>query len=72
MRRLRVLRRLLRKYREQKKIDKTLYRFFYLRAKGNAYKNKKTLVEAIHKKKAERVREKQLQEQRVTHTRTRK
>lgn len=34
MRRQRVLRRLLRKYRQQKKIDKQLYHFFYRHAKG--------------------------------------
>merc|ERR1711877_64433 len=34
MRRQRVLRRLLRKYRQQKKIDKHQFRKFHLRAKG--------------------------------------
>merc|ERR1719281_973759 len=63
MRRLRVLRRLLRKYRQQKKIDKHLYHFFYRTAKGNQYKNKRVLVEAIHKAKAEKVKEKDLKEQ---------
>merc|ERR1712079_768351 len=63
MRRQRVLRRLLHKYRQAKKIDKHMYHFFYCHAKGNAYKNKRVLIEAIHKMKAERAKEKALQEQ---------
>merc|ERR1711959_743144 len=63
MRRLRVLRRLLRKYRQQKKIDKHLYHFFYRTAKGNQYKNKRVLVEAIHKAKTEKMKAKALEEQ---------
>jgi large subunit ribosomal protein L19e len=64
MRRQRVLRRLLRKYREAKKITKDLYHHFYLASKGNQYKNKSVLIEAIHKMKQEKIREKQLAEQR--------
>merc|ERR1711915_1014911 len=63
MRRQRVLRRLLRKYRQQKKIDKHIYHFFYRHAKGNAYKNKRVLVEAIHKMKGEKAKAKALLEQ---------
>ena len=64
MRRQRVLRRLLRKYREAKKITKDIYHHFYLAAKGNQFKNKSVLIESIHKMKQEKVREKQLAEQR--------
>lgn len=64
MRRQRVLRRLLRKYRDAKKITKDIFHHFYLASKGNQFKNKSVLIEAIHKMKQEKIREKQLAEQR--------
>ena len=63
MRRTRVLRRLLKKMRDQGKIDKHIYHSLYMLAKGNQFKNKTVLIEKIHELKAVNVKEKALAEQ---------
>ncbi|CEP24719.1 K02885 large subunit ribosomal protein L19e [Cyberlindnera jadinii] len=63
IRRLRVLRRLLSKYRDAGKIDRHLYHSLYKAAKGNTFKHKRALVEHIIAAKAEAAREKALKDE---------
>jgi large subunit ribosomal protein L19e len=63
MRRTRVLRRLLKKMRDAKKIDKHIYHSLYMLAKGNQFKNKRVLLETIHDMKTKKAKEKALEEQ---------
>mmetsp|Transcript_22410 Transcript_22410/g.32753 ORF Transcript_22410/g.32753 Transcript_22410/m.32753 type:complete len:187 (-) Transcript_22410:44-604(-) len=63
MRRTRVLRRLLKKMRDAKKIDKHIYHSLYMLSKGNQFKNKRVLVETIHEMKTQKAKEKAIAEQ---------
>lgn len=63
MRRLRVVRRLLAKYRASGKIDKHLYHELYKLAKGNTFKHKRQVIEHVIKAKAQAAREKALKDE---------
>ena len=60
---IRVLRRLLKKYRDSGKIDRHLYRELYVKAKGNMFRNKKNLTEHIWRAKEEKIRIEKLDQQ---------
>ncbi|MCQ2815712.1 MAG: 50S ribosomal protein L19e [archaeon] len=65
IRRQRTLRRLLKKYRENKKIDKHLYHHLYLACKANQYKSKKNFADAVEKIIYKRELEKKTQAQKT-------
>merc|ERR1712080_204720 len=67
MRRMRVLRRLLKKYRAAKKIDKHQYHKFYLGSKGNLYKNKKVQADNLVKvQDARRLKNQKMRERKLS------
>merc|ERR1711976_315139 len=64
MRRMRVIRNLLRHYRAANKIDKHMYHELYLKAKGGGtLRNRRTMMEYIHKEKTSKRRAKELRDQ---------
>merc|ERR1712087_826884 len=63
MKRQRAMRRLLVRYKLAQKIDRKMYHRYYLKAKGNAFKNKANLIERIKGELSEKKRNQQLLEQ---------
>merc|ERR1719245_1870586 len=63
MKRQRAMRRLLVRYKLCGKIDRKMYHRYYLKAKGNSFKNKANLIERIRAELSEKKRNQQLLEQ---------
>lgn len=63
MKRQRAMRRLLIRYKLAGKIDRKMYHRYYLKAKGNSFKNKANLIERIAGELNEKQRNQQLLEQ---------
>ncbi|KAH0572472.1 Ribosomal protein L19 [Spironucleus salmonicida] len=56
IKRIRALRKMIIKFRDEKKIDATQYHELYFRIKGNQFKNKRVLLEFVINMREEKVR----------------
>merc|ERR1712087_302918 len=65
MKRQRAMRRLLVRYKLAQKIDRKMYHRYYLKAKGNAFKNKANLIERINGELSEKKRNQKFLDQQL-------